>query len=115
MISFRVNGRLFETEARGAKEIAEVLDAALLMEGAKAPCVPKKQLVLYDIDGFDRAVFKDDDGNKYACVFPLWDWDREKQVLERYVCNLHTVTEQGEPDMPVDCGSFELKPYVWLA
>ncbi len=71
-----------------------------------------KKLELYRIDGWDRVVFNDDNGKQYVCVYPLWN-PQHRDNLERYLCNLHTMTDEGEPDKPVDQTTFELYPYTW--
>lgn len=72
-----------------------------------------KKLELHGVDEWDRVVFNDNDRKKYVCIYPLWD-PKQKNNLEMYLCNLHTVTNWGEPDMPVDASQFELYPYTWI-
>lgn len=72
-----------------------------------------KKLELRGVDEWDRVVFTDDNRKQYVCVYPLWN-PKHKNDLERYLCNLHTVTDWGEPDMPVDATRFDLYPYTWI-
>jgi len=56
--------------------------------------IKEKTLTFMDVDAWSRPLYKDENGRIWADISPMSGWKPE----------LYTVTDEGEPDMPMKSG-----------
>lgn len=69
-------------------------------------------LTFIGIDGWDRAVFKSEDGNFHKSVFPLYEGEEvvSADKWDAWLENMHTTDSfDGEPGYPVPRASFQAR------